>query len=434
MKQSKLITILLIILIVGGWLTALLDADNGKTEEYNAHIEMAEKYIERGLYQKAIEEYDAALLVKNTEELWTAKLDAYAKRYEESTKIYDDYLSAAQSAVSYYSKNEDYLLTLANLYLVRDEYTSAYRTLSNAVENGINSEKAEALLMEVKYSYEINWKAYTGYRTCVNDFYAVSETGVWTYIEEDGSDTDFEQLVFAGAVGEDGIRVIQDKERAHLIDTNEVVQGIFNFEPTDAGLFSEGLVAVRNEDSYSYYDSLGNKQFGEYDEAGTFTNGQAAVKKGEEWFLIDSKGNKVSDAAYDDIVLHADGSHLKEGVMIARKDGSYKFYKDGKASGSYTDVDIITDDKIIAVCKDGKWGFVDLEGNEVIAPSYAEAKSFSNGLAAVSNGEYWGFIDSAGTLVIDYTFFGADYFNSEGCCMVETGANTWQLLSLYITK
>lgn len=74
MKQSKLITILLIILIVGGWLTALLDADNGKTEEYNAHIEMAEKYIERGLYQKAIEEYDAALLVKNTEELWTAKL------------------------------------------------------------------------------------------------------------------------------------------------------------------------------------------------------------------------------------------------------------------------------------------------------------------------------------------------------------------------
>lgn len=132
MKQSKLITILLIILIVGGWLTALLDADNGKTEEYNAHIEMAEKYIERGLYQKAIEEYDAALLVKNTEELWTAKLDAYAKRYEESTKIYDDYLSAAQSAVSYYSKNEDYLLTLANLYLVRDEYTSAYRKIGRA--------------------------------------------------------------------------------------------------------------------------------------------------------------------------------------------------------------------------------------------------------------------------------------------------------------
>lgn len=90
-------------------------------------------------------------------------------------------------------------------------------------------------------------------------------------------------------------------------------------------------------------------------------------------------------------------------------------------------------DNMIAVCKDGKWGFVDLEGKEIIAPKYKDAKSFSNGLAAVSDGEKWGFIDSAGNLVIDYLFYGGDYFNDEGCCMVETGqGTTWQLISLYI--
>lgn len=159
MKQSKLIIILLIVLIIGGWGAALLATDSGETKEYNGHIEMAEEYMGRGLYQKAIEEYDAALDIKSTEAVWTAKLDAYQKRYEESTKIYDDYLSAAQSAVSYYSKNADYLLTLANLYMVRDEYTSAYKALNNAVESGLKNEKVDALLLDVKYAFEIKWKA-----------------------------------------------------------------------------------------------------------------------------------------------------------------------------------------------------------------------------------------------------------------------------------
>ena len=125
MKQSKLVIILLVVLIIGGWGATLLATNSGEKKEYNGHIEMADEYMERGLYQKAIEEYDAALSIKNTEEIWTSKLSAYEKRYKESTKIYDDYLSAAQSAVSQYSKNVDYLLQLANLYIVRDEYSSA---------------------------------------------------------------------------------------------------------------------------------------------------------------------------------------------------------------------------------------------------------------------------------------------------------------------
>lgn len=435
MKQSKLIIILLVVLIIGGWGAALLATDSGETKEYNGHIDMAEEYMERGLYQKAIEEYDAAIAIKSTEDVWTAKLDAYQKRYEESTKIYDDYLSAAQSAVSYYNKNADYLLTLANLYMIREEYSSAYKALNNAIEADLKNEKVDALLLDVKYAFEIKWKAYTGYSACSNGFYAVSETGVWTYIEQDGSDTDYDQLFFAGPVGESGIRVVQDKVRAYLIDEKEVVQGILKFNPTAAGVYSENLIAIKNDTSYSYYNSLGDKQFGEYDAAGAFIDGVAAVQKNGKWFLIDTKGKEVSSEKYEDIVLQANGTHLKDGFMIAKKDGEYKIYRDGKAIGGYSDADIITDDNLIAVCKDGKWGFVNNEGKEIIAPKYKDAKSFSNGLAAVSDGKKWGFIDVAGNLVIDYLFYGGDYFNDEGCCMVETGqGTTWQLISLYINN
>lgn len=433
MRQSKLVIILLVVLIIGGWGAALLATDSGKTKEYNSHIDMAEEYMGRGLYQKAIEEYDAALAIKSTEDVWTAKLDAYQKRYGESTKIYDDYLGAAQSAVSYYSKNADYLLTLANLYMVRDEYSSAYKALNNAVESGLKNDEVDALLLEVRYAFEIKWKAYTGYSACSNGFYAVSETGVWTYVEQDGSETDYEQLLFAGPVGTSGIRVVQDKVRAYLIDEKEVVQGILKFNPTAAGIYSEGLIAIKDDKSFGYYNSLGDKQFGEYNLAGAFVDGVAAVQKDGKWFLIDNKGKEVSSEKFEDIIIQENGTHLKDGVMIAKKDGTYKIYRDGKATGSYSDADIITDDNMIAVCKDGKWGFVDLEGKEIIAPKYKEAKSFSNGLAAVSDGEKWGFIDSAGNQVIDYLFYGGDYFNDEGCCMVETGQETtWQLISLYI--
>ena len=70
----------------------------------------------------------------------------------------------------------------------------------------------------------------------------------------------------------------------------------------------------------------------------------------------------------------------------------------------------------------------------MIPPTFIEAKSFSNGLAAVSDGKYWGFINEDGDLVIDYQFLDVDYFNAEGTCMVESGMDTWQLLSLYIEQ
>lgn len=435
MKQSKLVVIILVVLIIGGWGVALFSTDSGETKEYNDHIEMAEKYVKRGLYQKAIEEYDAALNINSTEKVWLAKLDAFQKRYEESTKIYDDYLSAAQSAVAYYSDNAEFLVTLANLYVVRDEYNLAYKALKSAVDSGLEDEKVTKLLSDIKYAFEVKWKAYTGYLPCYNGVYAVNETGIWTYIEQDGSDTEFEQLLFAGPVGELGIRVVQDKTRSYLVDEKDVVQGILNFTPTAAGLYSEKLIAINNGASYSYYNSLGDKQFGEYDDAGAFVDGVAAVRKNDKWFLIDNKGKEVSSDKYQDIILQPNGTHLKNGVMIAKKDGVYRFYRDGKAIGKYSDIDIITDDNRIAVCKDGKWGFVDIEGKEIIAPRFNEAKSFSNGLAAVSNGEKWGFIDLNGNLVIDYLFYGGDYFNDEGCCMVEVGqGTTWQLISLYIKK
>ena len=46
--------------------------------------------------------------------------------------------------------------------------------------------------------------------------------------------------------------------------------------------------------------------------------------------------------------------------------------------------------------KSGKWGYIDKTGKTVISPKYANAGSFSEGLAAVSAAGKYGYIDKAG--------------------------------------
>jgi hypothetical protein len=66
-----------------------------------------------------------------------------------------------------------------------------------------------------------------------------------------------------------------------------------------------------------------------------------------------------------------------------------------------------------AVKKDGKWGFIDLSGNLVIANKYDSAGSFSEGLCAVQTGYAWNYIDKTGKTVIHGDFEAANAF-SEG--------------------
>ena len=66
------------------------------------------------------------------------------------------------------------------------------------------------------------------------------------------------------------------------------------------------------------------------------------------------------------------------------------------------------------------WGFVNTEGEMVIKPTYENAKSFSNGVAAVCKDGVSGFINKDNIVVIDYQFTDANYMNENGSCVVRT--------------
>lgn len=55
---------------------------------------------------------------------------------------------------------------------------------------------------------------------------------------------------------------------------------------------------------------------------------------------------------------------------------------------------------LAAVSHDGRWGFVDRKGQEVIALQFEAVWEFREGMAAVKKNGRWGFIDGSGRMVI----------------------------------
>ena len=250
--------------------------------------------------------------------------------------------------------------------------------------------------------------------------------------------TDY-KYVFASSLNEDNTRILETTLGARLTNSEGVVLGIFKSKVTDAGLYSDGLIPAACEGKYNYYDSFAKEQFGGYEYAGSFQDGVAVAKKDGKWTLIDTKGKEISDK-FVDIKIDGNGRYLRGDVIVAAKeDGKYQMFNDdGKQANKFTasNMDICMSDGLIAFEKDGKWGFVNTAGKTVIEPTYENAKSFSKGLAAVCKNGKWGFINNSNELVIDYQFAGADYFNSNGSCMVRYDAPEaddevlWQLLVL----
>ena len=70
----------------------------------------------------------------------------------------------------------------------------------------------------------------------------------------------------------------------------------------------------------------------------------------------------------------------------------------------------------------GKWGYIDTTGHFAINPTFAEARGFSGGLAAVklSKGSDWGFINERGGWVVEPGFRRVGFFEN-GLCRVTLG-------------
>ena len=98
----------------------------------------------------------------------------------------------------------------------------------------------------------------------------------------------------------------------------------------------------------------------------------------------------------------------------------------GKKLNNYDDIRGISE-SLVCVRRNGNWGFINEEGEEVVKPIYDNAHCFSEGLARVEINDKWGFINKDGEEVIKPIYDNAHCF-SEGLARVEIN-DKWGLIN-----
>ena len=237
----------------------------------------------------------------------------------------------------------------------------------------------------------------------------------------------------------------------------------------DGSVFSNGCSPILDEDGYGYINAGGSLAIAcKYQKCGHFTGPYAGAFDGDSWFLITINGVHQENLSAKLGAVSAVGN-MNYGMIPICVDGHFGYYDVSSLEyrfGDYEEANMFYED-VASVEKDGKWFFIDTQGNPVsdafegivtdergIArnngrsfvksgkayymidesfkrvsdTAYEDVRPFgSDGLAAVKVKGLWGFVDTAGSMVMEAKYDDARSF-CNGYAAVKT-ADGWNLIN-----
>ena len=399
------------------------------------NVAQAQEYEEKNLYQKAIETYEEALKLKESEKTRGAWLKANEKAYDDGVLTDKEYSKALVAACDLFPKNADFRELMLSHYVETNNYTKAYDAYRDCIKDKVTNDNIKKLGIAIKYSFTIGGKVYSEFNRTPNGYYTVSDGDEWGVVDPLGErivDCDY---LYISPYNSDLQAVFVSDKDTRLIGEDDVVEVIFKDKVLKSGAYGDGYLPVCTENGEWRFLNCetGEYVFDTYESASNFVDGIAVVKKAGKWVLINAENKAAGANAFDDVKLLGNGDYIYKDVMVASKDGKYGIYdKNGNATTEFacSDMDASYGGYIAFLGDNGKWGFVNKKGKVVIEPEYDNAKSFSNGLAAVCKDGKWGFIDKDNVLVIANQFMDADYMSGKGVCLVSSAEGQYHLLKL----
>jgi len=241
------------------------------------------------------------------------------------------------------------------------------------------------------------------------------DQAAWGYLDKTGAMIIAPQFRSAAAFA-DGLAAVQSKEGPWgFVDPAGKWAIPARYEYAES--FREGLACVRDKGKLVIIDKLGAPKITGVSSCYAYHDGLARLEKDGKAGYHDATGKRVVEVDSDDLGSYGDFS---EGVASIYEEGLL-----GKITCGHVDakgvrrlvepkgevcigVHDMREGRARLFVKHGEHamrvGFVDEKGTVVIAPTYAGAGAFHEGLAAVEKGELWGFVDKAGKTVIPITY------------------------------
>lgn len=432
MKNKNLIIVLVIVLnVIAIYMVGntVLKGDS----EYENYIKAGKENQDKELYSKAYKQYEAALELEDTIDVRKKLVEIYLCGLE--NKEFNDYDMPGEliwdMVEAFRDEKEGYEYAV-EYFWEEENYVDCCAVILQARSFKIKSEKINEIENKIQYEYSQSGGAYADILPQIDGVYAVSMGEKYGFLNQNAGTVIGSEFDYVSAYCE-GLALVKKDGYTMLIDATGERQAYLPDSVVSSSGVGNGLLSCLEEDVYKYYDQEGEYRFGKYEFAGKFVKGVAAVKEGKKWYVIGTNGKKVTDTAYEDIILNEHKECAVNGVIWAKKDGKYKMYDvEMKQIGDLTcdNARVFATDEYTAFEKSGKWGFVDSQGEVQIEPAFEEAKAFSNGFAAVKKGEFWSLINGQGKEVITGNFQDIDYMNSNRICFVKT-EEYWGYISLY---
>lgn len=428
-NYRKLMPLVLIVVMALSWYSIVTNAIE-ETKAYNNYLSKARKYAETGITKYAVENYNKALEIKPSVDIYIE----VANYYESQGKV-NEQLSWCEDFFQEYPTEPKAYDCLLKSYLEQKDYTSCYDVLCTAEKRNITSNYMKGINEKLAYTFQLDYTSYDDVGVYSNKFCPVKSKDSWGFVDRYGNQEisakyvsvgAFTSTNFAPVVNSEGEPYFIDKTGSKILASKDKYKSF--------GLLVNGIILAQKEsEKYIYVDESFNNLFGEYDNATTMNNGVALIQKGDKWKLIDNKGKEISSTEFDGVIVDEKNiAYRNERIFVKSKDSYIMVDSAGKQIGSQTYENALpfSDTSYAAVKINGSWCFVDKNGKIKSDKKYENARSFLNGLAAVKINGKWGFVDSNEEIKIEPQFFGAKDFNEKGSCFVMTG-DKWQLLKLY---
>lgn len=313
-----------------------------------------------------------------------------------------------------------------------------YQISQNAKKNaleilraGIERTADEGLVLlyeSQRYDYEISRSAFHEISAIYNQTAAVRRDDKWGVSDTSGTlliPCEYEKVSTysqkRAIVKKDGI--------IYVVDQNNNRIALAPAECTDFCNLSSLRTALMTQDGWRRATpdlELGTSVF---EDIGMYSGGYAAAKIDGKWGVVNTGSDWLIPAQHDEIILDELGRCYAQGAVFVLSDETVYLYVNGESkTDTYSAARPFSDEGYAAVCKDGKWGFIDANGNVKIDYEYEDALSFEGHLAAVKKDGLWGYVSLRGEIVIDTVFLEAKSF-SGGIAPVLTSLG-WQFITL----
>ena len=432
MKNYKFLVPILLVAMFVGSVFMLMDVKATELKNYNDALALARNFREKDIQIDAEEQYMQALNHKPSLELYLE----IGQFYLENGRMRDATNWGYQITTLYPEDVQGYEF-LIDIYKQQEDYVACYDLYDVYIKRGLHSEGLEEAIQAIKYEFYFNG-GFHGVGLFSEGLCLVESNGKWGYVNQAGERAIAAQYSYAGPFSE-GLAPVTDTDgNSYFIDTNgnkkHVVLNVENVQKL--GTMENGVFPLFDGEHWNFYNTTHEMLFGGFDDVTALANGVVAVKSNGSWTLVDHAGNDLTGKTYANVAMDEKLIVYRNDRLFVSDGTKYQMItSSGEVVGSdtYEDVHVFNDGTYAAVKINGKWGFIDKNGEIIITPQFEDARSFANGLAAVMVNSQWGFIDLQGEIVIDPQFEDAREFNSDGCAFVLTDGE-WKLLRLYMTN